>query len=240
MMLHLAVFTVLLTLPEVLSAFSAHQVQDNNISVRFSLYPNVAHEDPPSMKQAVKAAVGRLGDLGVHIRPDDVSSCLIGSESALFEALRSCFARACLTADGKPRGISMQATFAAAAAALDDYSHVELPVRTAVIHDDMEFVRDAYLQPPRIAAQFALYPMGTNSPMQTVETVKDNAKQFSCWKHDLGSVSAMLDGDGNEVFDVLRESLALARDDSENVAMTITLTANKNAWPVEDRSQELR
>ena len=238
MMVHLAVFTVLFTLPAVLSAFSAHQTQNNNISVRFSLYPNVANEIPPSMKQAVKAAVGQLGDLGVQIRPDDVSSCLIGSESALFEALRSCFARACLTADGKPRGISMQATIESSLA--NDYSELELPVRTAVIDDDMEFVRDAYLQPPRIAAQFALYPMGTSSYMRTIQIVQNNAKQFSCWKHDLGKVSAMLDGDGNEVFDVLRESLALARNDSENVAMTFTLTANKNAWPVEDRSQELR
>ena len=238
-MFHLAVVTVLLTFPAALSAFSAHQTQSNNISVRFSLYPNVAHEDPPSMKQAVKAAVGRLGDLGVHIRPDDVSSCLIGPESALFEALRSCFARACLTADGKPRGISMQATFEASAT--DDYSHnVELPVRTAEIDDDMEFVRDAYLQPPRIAAQFALFPMGTSSYMRTIETVQGNAKRFSCWKHNLGRASAMLDGDGNEVFDVLRESLALARSDAESVAMTFTLTANKNAWPVEDRSQKLR
>jgi hypothetical protein len=34
----------------------------------------------------VKVAVGRLSELGVSITPDDVSTCLVGSESALFEA----------------------------------------------------------------------------------------------------------------------------------------------------------
>jgi hypothetical protein len=48
----------------------------------------------------------------------------------------------------------------------------------------------------------------------------------------------MLDGNGNEVFDVLRESFALLvrQADVDHVAMTLTLTANKNAWPKEDRS----
>ena len=228
-------FAVLLTLPLVQSAFSVHQNQ-NKAGVRFSLYPNVAKEDPPSLKQAVKTAVVGLGDLGVHVSPDAVSSFLVGTEPALFEALRSCFSRACLTADGKPRGVSMQATFSAG----EDFSEIEVPARIAEVEDGRDFVKDAYLQPPRIAAQFALYPMGSSTYTGTIEKVHDNAKSYSCWKGDGMRLCAMLDGEGNDVFDVLRESFAIARADSEHVAMTVTLTANKNAWPEEDRSQPPR
>jgi uncharacterized protein YqgV (UPF0045/DUF77 family) len=248
---------VLLLCPLAPSALSVvvpqSQGSQDMISVRFSLYPNVAKDDPAnaSMKQAVKVAVGRLGELGVSISPDDVSTCLVGSESALFEALRSCFARASVTASGTPRGISMQATVTmvpssspSPLSSSDDGSYnndaLDLPLRTATdVDDGMEFVRDAYLQPPRIAAQFALYPIGTTSFTITINHVFTNAKRSSCWKAEIGQFSAMLDGNGNEVFDVLRESFALLvqQADVDNVAMTLTLTANKNAWPEEDRSR---
>ena len=40
----------------------------------------------------------------------------------------------------------------------------------------------------------------------------------------------MLDGEGQEVFDVIRSSFALARERSGHVVMTATITANQKKW----------
>jgi energy-coupling factor transport system substrate-specific component len=203
--------------------------------VRFSLYPNVAKEDPPSLKQAVKSAVAGLGDLGLEVRPDDVSSCMIGPEPALFEALRACFAKACVTPDGNPRGVSMQCTFSAGCPG-EDADQIVPPPRIVTASQGNEFIDAAYLQPPRIAAQFSVYPMGSLTYMDTIHEVIQYAKTSQSWKEGKSHFCSFLDGDGNEVFDVLRSSFALARKSAGHVVMTATLTANKNAWPEEDRS----
>jgi hypothetical protein len=204
--------------------------------VRFSLYPNVAKEDPPSLKQAVKTAVSGLGELGLEVLPDDVSSCLIGPEPALFEALRVCFAKASVTPDGNPRGVSMQCTFSAGFPG-EDADQMAPPPRTVTASPGKEFINVAFLQPPRIAAQFSVYPMGSLTYMDTIHDVIQNAKKSQSWKEGKSHFCSFLDGDGNEVFDVLRSSFALARKSAGHVVMTATLTANKNAWPEEDRSQ---
>jgi hypothetical protein len=40
----------------------------------------------------------------------------------------------------------------------------------------------------------------------------------------------MLDGDGDEVFDTLRSSFALARESAGHIVMTASITANKRMW----------
>jgi hypothetical protein len=212
------------------------------VGVRFSLYPNVGKETPPSLKAAVKAAVVGLGELGLSIRPDDVSSCLVGKEGHVIEALQSCFARASVTTDGTTaRGISMQGTLSHG---YEDFSSTELPVRTAVVEDGREFVPYAYMQPPRIAAQFAVYPKmdGTGESYETImDAILKPARASPCWKDSTDrQLCFMLDGDGNQVFEVLRETFALAcAESTAGVAMTMTLTANKSAWPESDRSQPM-
>lgn len=217
-----------------IAAFSANNPSDFT-GVRFSLYPNVGKEKPPSLKQAVKTAVKGIDQLGLIIQPDDVSSCLLGEEPVLFEAVRSCFARASLTPDGNARGVSMQCTFSAGCPGEDLLD--EFPERTVVTKEGKEFVDDAYLQPPRIAAQFAVYPMGASDYMDCIHEVIDHAKKSPVWKEGTTHFCSMLDGDGNEVFDLLQECFMLARKTTGHLVMTATLTANKNAWPEEDRSK---
>jgi hypothetical protein len=247
----LALFLVLLTNPvKDASAFATpatpssaaapNEQQSRTIGVRFSLYPNVGKENPPSLKSAVKAAVVGLSDLGLSIRPDDVSSCLVGKEGHVIEALQSCFARASVTTDGTARGLSMQGTLSYG---YENFSTNEIPARTAAVEDGREFVPYAYLQPPRIAAQFALYPRMDSSTTgesyeTTIDTILKPVRASPCWKDGPDRrLCYMLDGDGNQVFEVLRETFALACAKTSGVAMTMTLTANKSAWPESDRSQ---
>jgi hypothetical protein len=206
------------------------------LQARFSLYPNVAKEDPPSMKQAVKIAVAGLSDLGVSIvRADDVSSCLVGEDSTIWEALRSCFSRSSVSVDGRtPRGISLHATIHC----LQDKKYVSslrLPPRRVHPIKNDEWVMDAYLQPNRIVAQFSIFPLGIPSYMDVFEFVQDCAKRSTCWKESLGQTTIMLDGNGNEVWDTLCKCMEVAQKTTDTVAMSVTLTANKNAWTEEDR-----
>src|SRR5918999_941824 len=59
------------------------------IGVRFSLYPMTDRFVP-----VILGAVEGLDRLGVEVEVDDVSTCLLGEEPSLFEALRVAFGRA--------------------------------------------------------------------------------------------------------------------------------------------------
>lgn len=210
--------------------------------VRFSLYPNMSKEFETkeeggrnaSLKEAIKFAVKDLPTFGVEILPDDVSSCLLGPEPALFEAVRVAFGRAARTRDGRARNVSMQCTFSAGCPGEPDES--PLPPRTAPASSNAEFVPDAFKLPPRVACQFAVYPLGTTSHMAVIYDVIDHAKRSACWKGDTKThFCSMLDGEGNAVFDTLQSSFKLARKrGAGHVVMTATLTANKSAWAEAD------
>ena len=75
--------------------------------------------------------------------------------------------------------------------------------------------------------------------METIYDVIQHAKTSPCFKTGLKThFCSMLDGEGCEVFDVLRASFARARERSSgHVVMTATLTANKRSWrPAEEEA----
>mmetsp|Transcript_34799 Transcript_34799/g.70396 ORF Transcript_34799/g.70396 Transcript_34799/m.70396 type:complete len:237 (+) Transcript_34799:114-824(+) len=197
--------------------------------VRISLYPKV--NDSQSLKQTIKDAVSGISDLGLEVRADDVSSALLGPEPALFEAVRAVFGRAC-RAEGEPH-VSMIATFSAGCPGEDD-DDSPMPERT--VHAGDDWIDDAMILPSRVACQYAVYPLGTVDYMSTIYSVIDHAKASPSYKDGKSHFCTMLDGDGAEVFDVLRSSFELARakhsesGGGSHVTMTATLTANKSAW----------
>ena len=99
----------LLPIVQVRSFSTEPQLPPSFTGVRISLYPKV--KDSQSLKQTIKDAVAGITDLGVAVKPDDVSSALVGPEPALFEAVRAVFGRAC-RAKGEPH-VSMICTFSA-------------------------------------------------------------------------------------------------------------------------------
>jgi uncharacterized protein YqgV (UPF0045/DUF77 family) len=196
--------------------------------VRISLYPKVKGDE--SLKAAIKTAVAGLSDLGVEVRPDDVSSAIIGPEPALFEATRAIFGRAC-RAEGEPH-VAMVCTFSAGCPG-EEPDQSPLPKRT--VGDD--WIEDSLQLPSRVACQFAVYPLGSGDYMSTIYAVIDHAKTSQVYKDGIKThFCSMLDGDGAEVFDVIQSSFDLARQrhvesgGSGHVTMTATLTANKAAW----------
>jgi len=193
--------------------------------VRFSLHPKVKGAE--SIKVLIKNSVSGLSDLGVEVRTDDVSTVILGPEPTLFEAIRVAFGSAC-SAEGEPQ-VSMTCTFSAGCPGEPDNS--PMPTRTA--SDDVnEWIDDAYNLPSRVACQFAVYPLGSSDYMSTIREVISEAKRRPVFKDGVKThFCTMLDGDGGEVFDLLRSSFALARKrNGGHVTMTATMTANKNAW----------
>jgi len=72
--------------------------------------------------------------------------------------------------------------------------------------------------------------MGVGGYMDVIYEVIEHAKKSSVWKEGKTHFCSMLDGDGDEVFDVLRESFALARERCGHVVMTVSFTTNKRQW----------
>ena len=198
--------------------------------VRISLYPKI--DGGESLKAAIKTAVSGLPDLGLEVRPDDVSTALLGPETALFEAVRVAFGRACRS-EGQPH-VSMVCTFSAGCPGEPDGP--PLPPRVAN-GGAVDWVEEAHDLPSRVACQLAVYPLGCPNYMSTIYDVIDEAKKSPAYKQGVKThFCSMLDGDGIEVFDVVRSSFALARRKNAerggggHVTMTATFTANKNAW----------
>lgn len=219
----------------VADAFSTEAPSSPLTGVRISLYPKTGAGQ--SLKQTIKDAVAGISDLGVAVRPDDVSSALIGPEPALFEATRAIFGRAC-RAEGEPH-VSMICSFFAgrppAGGDLEE-SVITPPERTVSVPED-EWIEDAKLLPKRVACQFSIYPMGSASYVDTISAVMDEVRKSPAFKDELqGMFCTTLDGDGEEVFDVLRSSFELTRKKhlesgaGEHVSIHVTLTANKSAW----------
>jgi uncharacterized protein YqgV (UPF0045/DUF77 family) len=191
--------------------------------VRFSLYPKVKGEQ--SLKLAIKTAVSGLSDLGLKVQADDVSSVLLGPTESLFEAMRVAFGRACRV-EGEPH-VAMVCTFSA-------NSGQELPILPPRTVETETWVEDANRLPSRIACQFAVYPLGSIKYQETMDQILGETRKSPVFKDDKEyPFCYMLDGDGLEVFDVLQSSFGMAKKQCNHVTMTVTLTANKNAWKKE-------
>mmetsp|Transcript_39678 Transcript_39678/g.119207 ORF Transcript_39678/g.119207 Transcript_39678/m.119207 type:complete len:255 (-) Transcript_39678:508-1272(-) len=226
-------------------SFSATPPTEGFAGVRFSLYPKVKGDQ--SLREAIKNAVRGIPDLGLEVRPDDVSSSLHGPEPALFEAVRAAFGRACRV-EGEPH-VAMVCAFsagrpgggegpddddddAAAAAAAPPL----LPPRTVNDGELSRWIDDAFDLPSRVACQFAVYPLGNADYATTIYEVIEEAKKSPSYKEGGKTrLCSMLDGDGVEVFDVIRSCFDLARQKHAergggHVTMTATFTAQKAAW----------
>ena len=124
--------------------------------------------------------------------------------------------------------VSASCTFSAGCPGEPD--EAPLPERTLGSADG-EWIPDAYELPGRVACQYAIYPLGASAYMDTIYEVIALAKQSPSYKAGTKThFCTMLDGDGQEVFDVLRASFALARERCGHVVMTATITCNQGKW----------
>ena len=186
------------------------------IGVRFSLYPMTDRFVP-----VILGAVDGLDRLGVEVEVDDVSTCLLGEEPSLFEALRVAFGRAAASGEH----VVLNATFSAGCPG-EPEGDVCVPRAYAGPSGGEEgWSTEAYTLPGLVAAQFALYPLGADAYMDTIYTEIERARQAGV-KVVGRHFCTHLYGEGGEVFDVLRRSFAEARQHATHTVMTVALAAN--------------
>jgi hypothetical protein len=186
------------------------------IGVRFSLYP-LCDDFVPLILCAVKD----LDRFGVAVETDDVSTCLIGEEPHLFEAVRVAFGRAA----SNGAHVVLSATFSAGCPGEPD-GDVCLPrAYDGPSGGDEGWSPEAYHLPNYLSAQFALYPLGTAGYMDAIYEQIEQARRAGVrvvGRH----FCTHLYGPGTEVCDTLRRAFAATRRHATHVVMTATLSAN--------------
>ncbi len=180
------------------------------ISVRFSLYP--LRED---FVPLILDAIDGLARFDIAVETDDLSTYLAGDEATLFEAVRASFGR--VARSGAP--LVLRATFS-----------TESPVeparaaRAAPAGDEPAEGVESWL-PERVNAQFALYPLGTDTDGDTARAVIERAREAHVRVVER-PLCTHLYGRGDDVFDVLRSAFTTARAGAMRTVMTITVAAN--------------
>ncbi len=186
------------------------------IGVRLSLYP--LRDDVVPL---ILAAVDRLDRFGVEVETDDVSTCLLGEEPHLFEAVRVVFGRA--ARDGAH--VVLVATFSAGCPGEPEGDMCVPRAYAGPAGGEEGWAAEAYGLPERLSAQFALYPLGAADYMETIYAQIERAKGS-----DLTVVGrhfcTHLYGRGDDVFAALRDAFAAARVRAPHTVMTVTLSAN--------------
>ncbi len=186
------------------------------IGVRFSLFP--LRDD---FAPIILGAVNGIEALGVDVETDDISTCLLGAEPALFEAVRVAFGRA---ARGGTH-VALSATFSAGCPGEPDGDVCVPRAYDGPSGGEEGWSTEAYDLPDSVAAQFALYPLGAYPYMDTIYAEIARVKQ--------GPVRVVgrhfcthLYGQGTEVMDVIRRAFAAAQGQAIHTVMTVTLSAN--------------
>jgi uncharacterized protein YqgV (UPF0045/DUF77 family) len=187
------------------------------IGVRFSLYP-MRDDFVPLILGAVKD----LDRLGVEVEVDDVSTCLLGEEPNLFEALRVAFGRAACSG----AHVVLNATFSAGCPGEPEGDVCVPRAYDGPSGGEEGWSEEAYRLPAKVSAQFALYPLGVSGYMDTIYDEIERARQGGAIKVVGRHFCTQLYGSGAEVFDLLRRAFAETRPRATHSVMTLTLSAN--------------
>ncbi len=186
------------------------------MGVRFSLYP-MRDDFVPVILDAVR----ELDRFGVEVEVDDVSTCLLGEEANLWEALRVAFGRAAAGGDH----VVLVATFSAGCPGEPEGDVCVPRAYDGPVGGEEGWSAEAFALPAAIATQFALYPLGTHDYMDTIYAEIERAKRSGVrviGRH----FCTHLYGTGGDVFCLLRSAFTVARGRAPHVVMTATISAN--------------
>src|SRR5438552_1530114 len=143
------------------------------IGVRFSLYP-MRDDFVPLILSAVEG----LDRLGVEVEIDDVSTCLLGEEPNLFEALRVAFGRAACTG----AHVVLSASFSAGCPGEPEGDVCVPRAYDGPSGGEEGWSEEAYRMPELVSAQFALYPLGVSGYMDAIYAEIDSARRAGVGK----------------------------------------------------------
>lgn len=198
------------------------------MGVRFSLFPMQDDFVP-----RILTAVDGLDAFGVEAEVDDVSTCLLGEEPALWEALRVAFVRA--ASDG--RQVVLAATFSAGCPGEPEGDVCVPRAYDGPTGGTEGWSAESFALPDRVSVQFALYPLGSTAYMDAIYNGIGRAGESGV-KVVSRHFCTHLYGPGVDVFDVLRHSFAQARAHATHVVMTATISAHSPSLAGKDAPHE--
>ncbi len=185
------------------------------IGIRFSLHP-MRDDFVPLILDAVRD----LPALGLEMETDDVSTCLLGEEPTIWEALRVTFRRA--VASGVH--VVLNATVSAGCPGEPDGDVCVPRAYAGPLGGDHGWSREAYGIGP-VSVQFALYPLGVPDYMEAIYDEIERAR--SAGVRVVGRhFCTHLYGPGDVVFETLRRAFQEAQRRATHVVMTVALSAN--------------
>jgi len=178
---------------------------------RFSLYPMTDR-----FVDVILDSLAAVRVPGIEVETDDVSTCLIGPESAVFAALRDCLARA----SSGGTHVVMTATFSKGCPGEPSAARLDLPPSDASprVAGEEDLARPA-------ACQVSVYPLGESDYMDTIYQVIETYKQRGLYG---GSphFCTRLDGSIAQVFAALEETFRQATQRARHTVMVATISCN--------------
>ena len=166
------------------------------IGVRFSLFP-MRDDFVPLILDAVNG----LDGFGVEAKVDDVSTCLLGEEPNLFEALRVAFGRAACSG----AHVVLNATFSAGCPGEPEGDVCVPRAYDGPSGGEEGWSEEAYRLPDVVSAQFALYPLGVGGYMDTIYSEIERARQAGVVRSSAATSARTCTAPAAAVFDVLRK-----------------------------------
>jgi uncharacterized protein YqgV (UPF0045/DUF77 family) len=185
------------------------------IGVRFALHP-MRDDFVPLILDAVR----ELPELGVEVETDDVSTCLLGEEPTLWEALRVAFGRAARSGSH----VVLNATFSVGCPGEPEGDVCVPRAYEGPLGGEEGWSREAYGLGP-VSVQFALYPLGAPDYMDAIYGEIERARQAGV-RVVARHFCTHLYGSGDDVFATLRQAFKEAQGRAAHVVMTVAASAN--------------
>lgn len=183
---------------------------------QFSLYPLTDR-----FVEVILHAIELIKDRdAVRVSHDDLSTCVIGTPQAVFDAVRDCFVAACKTAQGH---VVLNALFSRGCPGEPDET---LCVPQGPLRHGAQLLdpSEATNMGVELAGQFSLYPLGSGSYMETINSEIEALKGQSIVrtpKH----FCTRLDGDVGPVFVTLYNCFERAARATGHIVIHTTLSA---------------
>lgn len=180
------------------------------VGCRFSLYPMT-----DQFVEVITEALKNVETSKVWMRTDDVSTCIRGRASHVFDVAKAVFVHVAKTGVH----VVFNGTFSVGCPG-DSAGDVYLS-------EDDERLNEQFLKKFEVeaATQFALYPLGTENYMDIIYEQVEQAKKRGTFTKSVHYASR-LDGSVHDVFATLENAFRRAKSETNHLVMTAVVSAN--------------
>lgn len=180
------------------------------VGCRFSLYVM-----SDRFVDVILGALRETDTSKVWMKTDDVSTCIRGRQSHVFDVTKAIFVKAARSG----HHVSLNGTFSVGCPGDSEGDVYEF--------EDDNVLNERHIQNAgiRTACQFALYPLGTSDYMDLIYAGCEPAKKMGTFTGGIHYASR-LDGNADTVFASLQQAFDVVRQQCSHTVLTFNLSAN--------------